>query len=155
MSGRSKTKTKKASRGLPPGLRQAEQSLGDNSAGDKVKFDKLTSATTTLVSVGELDVYSKSREDFQRASSLFELEHMDDAEVDEDMFADEDEEARPETKRDEHANPSTSKEPLVDSAKSASDDNYGTWPISELKRLLVEKGGTASGITEKAELVER
>ena len=31
--------------------------------------------------------------------------------------------------------------------------NYASWPIKELRRFLAERGESAAGITEKAELV--
>jgi len=65
-----------------------------------------------------------------------------------DMFADEDEDA-----------PAVAVGTLSDAPKpgqqSGGGEDYCKWSISDLKRLLVERGGDASGITEKGELVER
>ena len=33
--------------------------------------------------------------------------------------------------------------------------DYAAWPIKELRRFLIERGESAAGITEKAELVSK
>ena len=120
---------------------------GAVSAEDKVLFDSLTDYATTLLDAGETDVYSKDREYFQRAASVY-IDLDDDLvkkmgqslpsqdEESEDMFAS-DSEAPPEKKR-----------------QKKQGTEFSTWPIKEIKRFCEEHGKTCAGMTEKEELIQ-
>lgn len=178
LSGKKKGK-KNSGRGLPPALRKKEKATGtsgDASAenGNRADLEELTSASTLLISVGELDVYSKTKEDFENAASLFmetrrttfgagpsssgsvmggekafgkkEVDmNNDDDDDGGDMFADEDEDAILLEKE--------KKKPTEEVKKL--EEDYASWPISKLKRFLEERGENLHGVTEKGELVSR
>ena len=178
-----KKKKKKSTRGLPPALRrQLEQDESQSSAGNKVDFDELTAASTTLISSGELDVYSKTKADFEKSASLFMTRGEDgsggpniqgEEDDGDDMFAEEEEDdgggggggGEVEIKKNGNENRGSggSEAPKVAAAEKEEQDkgvggevkDCGAWPVSKLKEFLQERGEDLRGVAEKQELVER
>ena len=144
-------------RGLPPGLREpkSEECAEDPEAEARRKSDlaELTALSTDLLNVGDLDVYSKKKEDFERSASLFlgrngaaqgaPAQAQDENE--EDMFAEEDATADDGAKAGPKAAP----------APREVAEDYASWSISRLKAFLERRGEDLRGVAEKCDLVDR
>ena len=143
-----KTKRQKVSAGATPG--------------DPAALERITEGANDLMNAGEHDVYTKTR---------FQLEHEADMilprahfEADgDDMFADDDDAAAPAGNDAPSPSPAPAAartgapaEPAAEPAAAAEDaTDYASWPVAELKRVLRERGVSAGGIAEKADLVQR
>lgn len=149
----------------------SESNPGDFNSG-------LTEAADALMSNGDVDVYVDRREDFEQAISLYSNPGMDSHnDSEDDMFGDTYEEKKPflasQGNRDPERIDSNSQVETTESAMNFMADphnqpatsastnlapkkeDFGHWPISELKRYLRERGEIIDTCVEKVELVER
>ncbi|KAK9818356.1 hypothetical protein WJX72_011218 [[Myrmecia] bisecta] len=158
---------------------EMEGSDAATEAANKEAFEQLTEAASALMDSGELNVYSMTRDEFEKAVPPILVDE------DEDMFADDgDDTATPaaaatpgDGQTSAAANGSTpgrgapvTSAPAPDSLRGAAQQastsavassgqdaevDYSRWPIKELQRFLRERGVDSTGIVDKAELVAK
>ena len=137
-----KTKRQKVSAGATPG--------------DPAALGRITDRANDLMNAGEHDVYTKTRFQLEREADMILPQAHFEADGD-DMFADDDDAAAgddgPAPAAQTGAAPAEPAAGLPAAAEDATD--YASWPVAELKRMLRERGLSAEGIAEKADLVQR
>lgn len=158
---------------------QVEESKSEDKEGGKPDtqlLEQLTDAATALIDSGDVDVYSKDRNYFKTAASVYiDIDDDEDEDVlhqniskeegktemsgpgtaayesaDEDMFADEDntEKKSQDLERDIAINPKNAN-------RNGDETDFSSWPIKELRRFCKEKGVNVDDIVEKSDLIEK
>ena len=124
----------------------------------RAAFDRLTELSSTLMAFGEYDVYSFSKESFERDARALGASAAPPA----DMFADEEDE--PLAKRPALGQPQPSGgdmfaddddlTPAAAPSAPSSAPDFAAWSVPQLRRLLESRGGgdAARGAVEKPEL---
>ena len=155
------------------GQRLQEDLQAAENTGHKDLFDILTAAATSLIESGDVDVYSRDKDYFKTAASVFiDIDENDSfgqlntdtrdslapnvvlgpgktayEEANEDMFADDDEE--------EHPGKSSSQTARRAEEAELDVTDFASWPVKELRRFCMEKGQNVDGVVEKGDLIEK
>ena len=138
-----KTKRQKVNAGATPG--------------DSAALGRITEGTNDPMNAGEHDVYTKTRFQLEREADMILPRAQFEADGD-DMFADDDDDAAAagDAAPGPSPAPAAAQTAPAEPAAAAEDaTDYASWPVAELKRMLRERGLSAEGIAEKADLVQR
>ena len=138
-----KTKRQKVNAGATPG--------------DSAALGRITEGTNDPMNAGEHDVYTKTRFQLEREADMILPRAQVEADGD-DMFADDDDDAAAagDAAPGPSPAPAAAQTAPAEPAAAAEDaTDYASWPVAELKRMLRERGLSAEGIAEKADLVQR
>ena len=133
----------------------------------KMQFEALTDLADQLMSAGETDIYSETKESIEAAlrvaggagggagPSAFATAAADD-DMD-DMFGDDDS-ARPKPKPAAAAVAAAAARPAVaprPAGPQQTRDDFKDWPLKELRRFIEERGDDIRKYTDKDQLLER
>lgn len=138
------------------------------SGGNMDLFLRMTEIVDVLFSEGETEVFTCDKEELEKSASMWlpkvaastaatqARSRAQDDDGDDDMFGDEDGQAKDETCVINKPEVKEEAEPPGISGHTAGDvpgTDYSSWPVKEISRFLKENGVDPSGIVEKGELV--